>query len=260
MSRFANLEFDDSRRAPTEGGPKGAPVRDAWFFHRKGDALYLNGDFDAALQNFSRALEQNSAFFEGWFGQVRMLIEMSEYDEALMWADKALELFPDQPTLFAAKAVAFCRAGAMDKAMANSDMAVSKKGLTPYVWLSRAEVLFARRSATAEHCLANAINVAGNDVARVRLEAGRLLLRVRHGPAAMEHLARAVTDLPKAALAWLELGLCQTALSLPAAEISLTQCLRLRPGWDRARRALDRYRSRGLLSRMAGFFRRLFGR
>jgi len=259
MSRFANLEFDDGKRARLKGGATGTPIRDAAFFHCKAEDYYLTGDFEAALQNYSRALEQNSAFFEGWFGQVRMLIEMGEYEESILWADKALELFPDHPDLLAAKSVASCRGGALDKAMAYSDNAISRKGVTPYVWIARAEALLARRSKTAGHCLANAINIAGNAAPIVRMEAGRLLLRSGQCLTAMDHLRKAMSDLPKAALAWLELGRCQAALGLPEAEVTFTQCLILRPDWKRAENALARFRNRGLFSRIRGMFRRLFG-
>ena len=38
-----------------------------------------------------------------------MLIELAEYREAKIWADKALERFPHEPELLAAKAVALGR-------------------------------------------------------------------------------------------------------------------------------------------------------
>ena len=204
-------------------------------------------------------LEYNSALFEGWFGQVRMLIELVEYEEALLWTDKALELFPDHPELLAAKAVASNRSGALGKAMAYSDNAISRKGVTPYVWIARAETLLTRNRRTAEHCLSNALSIAGNSSALARLESGRVLLQAGHCLKAMEYLRVAVTDSPESALAWLELGRCQAALGLPAAEMTLSQCLTLRPGWHAASRALLRYQKRGILSRIKALFRRLFG-
>ena len=260
MSRFANLEFDDAkqqrRRAEADAG---SPARDATHFYGRGQQAWLNGDFEVALREFSRSLEQHSAFYEGWFGQVRMLIELGEFEEALLWTDKALELFPEHPSLLAAKAVAWCRAGALDKALAYSDNAISQKGAGPTVWLARAEVMFARRSSTAEHCLRNAVNTAGTSVPMVRLEAGRLLLRAGKYLAAMDHLRQASADLPKSALLWLEIGRGQVALGVPEAETTLTQCLTLRPGWGAAKRALERYRRRGLFGRLRGLFRRSFG-
>jgi len=259
MSRFENLEFDDKVARRANAAAPGAPLRDATYFHVEAEKAYLAGDFEVALRNYSRILEQNSALFEGWFGQVRMLIDLTEYEEALLWADKALELFPNNPELLATKAVAANRSGAMDNAMALSDNAISRKNVTPYVWLARAEILFARNSRTAEHCLRNAVSIAGNSIARVRLECGRILLQAGKCLNALDYLTQAVTDLPASALAWLELGRCQAALALPAAQTTLSQCLSLRPHWILAMDALRHYNSRGFFGRIKGLFRRMFG-
>ena len=179
-----------------------------------------------------------------------MLIELGEYEEALLWADKALELFPEHPDLLASKAVASTRTGDLEKAMAYTDNALSQKGATPYVWLARAEALLERGSATATHCVSNAVAAAGNSAPRVELEAGRTLLRAGHCAQALGHLRKAVGLLPGSALAWLELGRCQAALGFPEAAMTLSQCLTLRPDWPPARGRLDRFQRRGLLSRV----------
>ena len=92
-------EASRSRTAPgrARAAAQGAPPRDAEYFLEQAEKCFLAGDYELALRNFSRSLEQNPAQFEGWFGQVRMLIELGEYEEALLWADKALELFPEHP-------------------------------------------------------------------------------------------------------------------------------------------------------------------
>ena len=257
MSRFANLEFDDKRAGAPK--PDGAPLRNAQSFAETANEFYLAGDFEKALRDYTRALEQNSAFFEGWSGQIRMLIELGEHKEALLWADKALELFPENPSLFALKSIACCRAGVLDKSMAYSDNAIAARGATPDVWLARGEILFRRRSPMAGHCVIKAIGLAEKTVPVVRLEAGRLLIRVNRYSDALSHLAQAVSVLPKAALAWYELGRCQRALGLPAAVESFEASLRLRPRWEKPQKALDQFNSRGLAERLKGAFRRFLG-
>jgi tetratricopeptide (TPR) repeat protein len=185
-----------------------------------------------------------------------MLIELGEYEEALLWADKALELYPEHPDLLAAKAVASGRTGDLEKAMAYTDNALSQRGATAYVWLARAEALLQRGSATAMHCVSNAVASAAESKPRVELEAGRTLLRAgRCGPA-LGYLRKAVAALPQSALAWLELGRCQAALGFPEAAMTLSQCLTLRPSWRPARLALDRFQRRGLLERVRGLWHR----
>ena len=259
MSRFAHLEFDDKRRAGTAPGGKGSPIRNAPYFQAVADRAYLAGDFEVALRNYSRALEQDAAFFEGWLGQVRMLIELGEYEEALVWADKAMEMFPEHPDLLAAKSLASCRIGALDKAIAYSDNAISKKGAGSYVWLARAEALLARNKSTAEHGLRVAVALAGTTAPIVQMECGRTLIRAGSYLAALDYLRAAAAALPKSALAWLALGRCQTALGLPEAEAALSACLSLRPDWDAAKSALEHLHKRGIFSRMRAAFRRVFG-
>ena len=256
MSRFSHLEFEERRREPAGVTQPGTPMRDALFFRDEAQRAWLNGDFELALRNYSRALEQDKLYFEGWAGQVRMLIELEEYEEALLWADKALELFPEHPQLLSAKAVACARSGDFVKAMAYTDNAMSRKGLAPHVWLARAEVLLERKSPAASNCLKNAISVAGPDAPRIQLEAGRLLLRFRQWPPAMECLHQAVKELPHSAMAWLSLGRCQAALGWPEARETLAQSLILRPAWVEADRALSAFENRGLFARVRGLFRR----
>jgi predicted Zn-dependent protease len=124
------------------------------------------------------------------------------------------------------------------------------------VWLARAEVLLERGSATAAHCVSNAVACAGNAAPRVQLEAGRTLLRAGRCAPALEHLRKAAGFLHDSALAWLELGRCQAALGFPEAAAALSQSLTLRPNWPPAREALDRFQRRGLLSRVKSLLRR----
>ena len=152
MKRFDKLEFGD---ASNSSGPSsnGEAVRDSVYFHRKATLCFLHGDFEVALRNYSRALEVNSSFFEGWAGQIRMLIELGEYPETMVWADKAMEAFPEHPQLLAYKALACLRDAKYHKARAYSDNSVSKDNAGPWVWLVRAEVLFQDKSRIAQECL-----------------------------------------------------------------------------------------------------------
>src|SRR3954468_10315304 len=92
-----------------------------------------------------------------------MLIELGEFGEAKLWADKALEKFPNDAELLASKAVALGRTGDVKGAMLFSDAAVEQRGDTPYVWLARADVLLAREEKRAEASFERALMVAGGD-------------------------------------------------------------------------------------------------
>jgi tetratricopeptide (TPR) repeat protein len=251
MKRFSRLEFGESRKESKDKRPHGESIRDEFYFQKRALQCWLAGDFELALRNYSRALEKNSSFFEGWTGQILMLIELGEYHEAGVWSDKALEMFPEHPELLALKAVACVRDGRIEKALAYSDNAISKERVTPRVWLSRAEVLMKRKSLVADNCISKAIGLAGNEAPIIRLEAGRLLAKKEHYSRAVQYLQEVVTAIPKSAMAWYTLGYCQSKLGRSEAEATLKQSLQLRPDWQAPKHALRECRK--------GFFRKIFG-
>jgi tetratricopeptide (TPR) repeat protein len=251
MDRFSQLEFDEKR--PERKRSHGEQIRDADYFHKKALMYWLTGDFEIALRNYSRVLEQNNTVFDAWAGQVLMLIELGEYKESLVWADKALELFPEHPELLAVKAVACCRDAKLEKAIAYSDNSIGKDNITPRVWLARAEVMMDRKSPVADNCISKAISIAGNAAPVIKLEAARLLRKKGGYSAAIGHLNDVVKIFPKSALAWYELGCCQSKLGLSQSKATLEQCLKLRPGWKIAETAMQKCSGRG-------FFGRLFRR
>jgi tetratricopeptide (TPR) repeat protein len=182
-----------------------------------------------------------------------MLIELAEYKEAAMWADKALELFPEHPELLAVKAAACARDGLMEKAVGYSDNSITKDNVTWIVWLVRAEVMLGRKSSIAQNCISKAVASAGEDGPMVRLCAGRLLNRKGDYASALQYLRAATDELPKSALAWYELGICQAKLGRPEAQASFEQALKMHPNWPVAGEALRKFEHRG-------FFSKLFGR
>jgi tetratricopeptide (TPR) repeat protein len=253
MRRFSRLEFGD--RSDERPGKQGAgeEIRDDEYFHKQALRYWLAGDFELALRNYSRALEQNSTFYPGWLGQVTMLIELGEYKEAAVWVDKALEMFPEHPELLATKAVACARDGKMEKAIAYSDNSIAKDNVTSGVWLARAEVLLNRKSNIAQNCISKAVGIAGEEGPVVRLQAGRLLNQKGDYAAALQYLRTVSDELPKSALAWYELGCCQAGLGRPEAKVSFEQALNLHPNWRPAEESLRKVETKG-------FFARLFGR
>ncbi len=189
-----------------------------------------------------------------------MLILLDEYREARLWSEKAMELFPDNPDLLAAKAQAVSRMGQLKRAIALSDFSVEKQGNSAHVWSCRGDVMLAAKSRVASYCLEKAIQLAGRDVlaivaaARVYRYHGRLLK-------ARECYRRAVECCPESPGAWYELGRCEVELGLVGeAEKSLTRALELRADFTSAKHYLDRLDDRGAGMRIKGFFRRLFGR
>lgn len=239
MSRFANLEFEE-KKSPENAPAQGEPTRDKYYYRDRGATAWLAADYENALSHYSRSLQEENTFYDGWFGQLRMLVELGEYPEAMVWADKALEMFPAHHELLSAKAVTAFRDAEPETAQALTDSAIEMANPTSYVWIVRAEIILPWKAKMAETCVQNALNVAGNDTAVVQLQAGRVLAGGKDYRAALPLLSAAAGDLPDSALAWYELGLCQSALGFDQAKDTLSQCLTLRPAWVEAKEALNR--------------------
>ncbi len=259
MSRFSNLEFD-----PEFSGRHDAettPVADDEARHlQAAQTAFEAGDFESALRSFARVLEHNPQNPRAWTGQVRMLIELDECREAKLWADKALERFPHEPELLAAKAVALARLGDFVAAMAFSDASFEERGDSAYLWLARADVLFAQKEAKADHCLDRARLLAPADwflhwlISRIHYYHRRFVHALK---AARDALA---LDASRFTL-WLQAALCEQQLGLiDAAAASAAHAAQLNPRDAAARDLLTALSITSPFSRWRGHFRRLFSR
>src|SRR2546426_6367970 len=238
MSRFNSLEFgeqfDDQLPQQRE------LVKGEAFYLAEARSAFENTNFEQGLRLYSKVLEFDPENASAWTGQVRMLIELGEFGEAKLWADKALERFPHEPELLAAKAVALGRSGDLQGALAFSDAAIEERGDTPYVWLARADVLLARDEARADFCFEKALMLAPGDWFIAWL-AGRIRYYYRHFAAALKLFQQAIERNTAHFLLWLELGQCQQALGLIGpARLSFTQAQQLNPRCDQARDCLIR--------------------
>jgi tetratricopeptide (TPR) repeat protein len=258
MSRFVNLELGGE--SEEQRPPKKALVKDEAYYHAEALSAFEKGDFELALRLYSKVLEFNPNSAEAWTGQVRMLIELGQYDEARLWADKALERIPRDAELLAAKAVALGRCGDLQGALAFSDSAIEERGDTPYVWLARADVLLARKESRADYCLEKAMLLAPRDWFVAWLGA-RIRYYYKQFALAARLLQQAVELNAGHFLVWLELGRCQQALGLAGpARHSFEQARQLKPNCQEAGLAMARLSGMGLGPRLRGWWRQLFNR
>ncbi len=259
MSRFVNLEFGDEHEDQSHDHQK-ALVKGEAHYLAEAHAAFENGEFESALRRYSKVLEYNPQNAAAWTGQVRMLIELAEYREAKLWADKALEKFPNEPELLAAKAVALGRSGDLQEALAFSDASIEERGDTPYIWLARGDVLLAREEPRADYCFDKALGLApGNWV--VAWLAARIRYYYEQFALALKLIQQAVELNAGHFLLWLELGRCQHALGLAGpARNSYSQALQLNPHSSEVKVALGRLSEIGLWSQLRGWWRRFFNR
>lgn len=255
MSRFGNLEFDDPQGGHLDAGDG---LKDESAYFREAQHAFERGEFEPALRRYAKTLEYNPQNSRAWAGQVRMLIELGEVEEAKLWAGKALERFPRDAELLAAKAVALARAGDTQGALAFSDAAVEEQGDTPYVWLARGDVLFARKEKRADYCFEKAALLAPRDWA-VQWLASRIHYYYEKFAVALKLAQQALgLDATQPAV-WLQIGRCQEALGMiPLAQTSYRQALELNPQCRQADHALLGLRQPGFAGRLRGFWHRLF--
>jgi tetratricopeptide (TPR) repeat protein len=258
MSRFSNLEFrehsDDSQLDASSVG------KDEAFFLRDAQSAFEEGNFERGLRSYAKVLEYNPQNASAWSGQVRMLIELAEYSEAKLWADKALERFPRDPQLLAAKAVALARCGDLKSALAFSDAAFEERGDTPYIWLARADVLHARKETRGDFCLQKAISLApGNWF--VSWLASRILFHYQRFGAAVKVIREALAIDATRAVLWLQLGFCQRQVGLAGpANQSFGHALDLNPHLREANRAINEIGGYSLFDRFLVWLRHPFFR
>ncbi|HVE39755.1 MAG TPA: hypothetical protein VNM14_07715 [Planctomycetota bacterium] len=259
MGRFSNLEFDghDPLR---EEGQAGGEIRDDHYFLRLADQEFRRARFEKALRFYSRSLEYNANAHAAWVGQVQMLVEMGEYKEAKLWADKALELHRDNAEIISAKVVACARTGETQKAVEFSDAAIAQRGTTPYVWLARGEALMAARQPNDEYCLEKAAAESKQDWF-VQLRIARIFYSYRQFARAMSWIQKAIQQEPGAPYVLHILGDCQRALGFgSSARASYRQALALDPEFLLSRNALEDLEGEGFFgwigNLVAGLFRR----
>ncbi len=259
MSRFGNLEFGGEHEDHSDHQP-GPVLKGETHFCAEAQSAFENGNFESALRLYSKVLEFNPQNATAWTGQVRMLIELGECQEARLWADKALEKFPHEPELLAAKAVALGRSGDLQSALAFSDASIEERGDTPYVWLARGDVLLARQEARADYCFEKALSLLPKDWFVTWL-AARIRFYYEQFALALKLMQQAVEANTGHFLLWLELGRCQQALGLVGpARHSFTQAQQLQPHHPDVAVAFRDLAGVNIFSRVTGWCRNLFHR
>jgi len=258
MSRFVNLELGGESEEQPQRRDQKELVKDEAYYLSEAHSAFENANFEQGLRLYSKVLEFNPQNVAAWSGQVRMLIELGEFREAKLWADKALERFPQDPELLASKAVALGRTGDLQGALAFSDASIEERGDTPYVWLARGDVLLARHELRADYCFEKALMLAPDNwfvpwlAARVRTYYKQFVL-------ALKLLQRAIEMNSGHFVLWLQLGECQQMLGMiEPARLSFTQAQQLNPHAQEPAMALVHLDGVGFGARLRGWFHQLF--
>jgi tetratricopeptide (TPR) repeat protein len=253
MSRFKNLELggqDHEHRVPSE-------TRSAQYYLREAEKSFFEADFEAALRAYGKVLEFQPDEPAAWVGQVRMLIELKDFEQAKSLADRANQHLPNHPEILAARAVALARERQIEAALAFSDAAVEAGPETAFVWLARGDVLLASGNSQSEFCFQRAIALSPGSwlthwlASRIHFVYEKFSLALKY---AQQALALDAAQSP----VWLQLGRCQEALGLSVpAQNSFAQALQLNPNSSAAKLAQAGAGSSSLFHRLTQRWRRL---
>jgi tetratricopeptide (TPR) repeat protein len=223
---------------------------------QEAEEAFFTGQHREALRHFSRALQLDNAQVYPWIGQVSALLELRQYREAEIWSQRALEQFPEEPSLLSQRARVLAATGNLKRAIGVSDYAMSR-GATPWAWLARGEVLLHARDGNALHCFEKAIELAGPQDWRVPMLAGLCYLRVRQWSTADDFLQRALENNPRNHYLWYEHARALLELShIDRARDAIERAKALRPDFKPLRDLELMLYRRPFFKRLLGVFRR----
>ncbi len=252
MSRFEHIQTDGD--APASAG---TDEFDFDHYRTLADRARNHGEFEKALRLYGRALERDRTRAEGWLGQVRVLLEMGQAEEAETWLEQAARILGEVPGILALRSISAVRAGKLDDARAWSDRAMRAGDDDPEVWFARAEVVYA----------------GGNiKVARINLDkgherspsadtarrAGEVALERDDTATAQRWFARAATEDPENPLIAMRLGVCLERMhEWDRARNEFERAILLSPDMKSARLALADLDARGWMARVMANLRGL---
>lgn len=266
MGRFQKLEKSGSSSSqPSHGVPHGMVLASGEHATSQADypeavavadEAFFRGDYKGALRHYSRALQAESAQVYPWIGQLNALLFLKQFKEAEIWSNRALDLFPEDPTLLSQRARVLAHTGNMKRAMGTSDFAVSK-GASDWAWIARGEVLLLARNPNARYCFEKAIELAGPGEWKVPFMAGLMYMERQNYAAAVDFLNIAAERNMRHAFIWENLALALTKLNFTD---RAREAARRAQELDPQRRGAERLRadvdSRGVVERLLGFLRR----
>lgn len=262
--RFSRLEIEPVERAQAasalEPREVGSVTRTPEFDMHAADEAFRIGQFELALQMYTKALGKRQSMVSAWVGQVQMLVELGENAEARLWADKSLELFRNNGDLLAAKSRACLYQGDQTAALRCSDASLQSPGCSPLRWEARGEVQLGGGNPRARDCFDKALADPAVDwfdrviIARAYLRFGR------HAPA-LEFASAATSLRPQHAYCWYVLGQCQESLGwIGKAAANYKHAIDLAPSLPQPKVSLRRLQNQSLMTRLShrigGMFRR----
>ncbi len=99
-----------------------AEPNDAKGFHDRGNQHGLNGFYELAISDYSKAIEISSGFAEAHYNRGCSYYELKEYEEAIADLTRAIQLDPKEARYYGQRSLVYLFSDCMDLAQADEEM------------------------------------------------------------------------------------------------------------------------------------------
>lgn len=99
--------------------------RDAIGFHARGNRYSRNGEYERAIEDYSRAVELDGAFAEAYYDRGFSFYEVGLYEEAITDLSRAIELNPEAAQYYGQRSLVYIFIDRLDLAQADQEMSDS---------------------------------------------------------------------------------------------------------------------------------------
>ncbi len=228
MGRFSKLETRPGGKAPEPAASSGelasAPPRamppdaaeDEYTLEGcmgRGDDAFFRGDSKEALRWYSRAMKIDSTRLQPWVAQVRLLLLTRQLNEAKVWLNRALTVFPDNPSLMSLHALKNALSGQIQQGMGASDRLMSEQGENVAAWLSRGHILIITGNhKNADFCFDQCLTLSGEADWKAPMMIGMVLDSERHWAKSIRFYESALGRRATLPYAWYRIGRARAAV------------------------------------------------
>jgi tetratricopeptide (TPR) repeat protein len=209
------------------------------YYIARADEHFFFGEYEKALRLYSRALQLDNSQKYPWVGQIYCLLEMNQLKEADLWVARALQLFPEEPSLISLRAITYAHKGMLRRAIGTSDYALGK-GSSIFAWIARGEVLLLADNKNSHFCFEKAMEMAEYDDWKTPMRIGMIYFKRKAYSNALEYFQKACASNVRNFYLWYYMSLCYHKLGFTHKAIeTLKLALEHNPDFRPAERALE---------------------
>jgi len=256
MARFEWIEYKENEEQKERVREEAQHCHEEYnedHYLKLAEKAFEDGLLSNALKYFSRALNLNNKLKRAWIGQVLCLIGLGQYNEAVVWADKALDFCRDDAELLSAKAYALNRVGAKEEAIRQSDQSIEKGKVTWFVWIARGDIMLDTNCSDAEYCFLRAIELADENWL-VYMMVGTSFLSVHNASKAQHYLQKALALSGNNPLLYFHLANAYyQSGNIERSKNCLKRAIELRPDFSEALVMMEKLSRKSIISKIFAY-------